>query len=281
LNDVEGLTTDDVWAVGMANDSYDAKWPLIEHWDGQSWTVKSDRSLPGEELAGVYPIAADDVWAAGFFSRRPLLLHYDGQSWSMVPAPPTDSDTLLKGISGTGPDDVWALGYNYLSSWKTIVMHYDGQSWSLAPSPTPNTRAVLYDVASISKTNAYAVGFSQLDTGPYRPLVERWNGVAWRVLSHIPTKKGNTSLAGATAVPGGIVAVGTGQPDPSLVRFKPFVIRGGGSSWAVQQADSGPLRFNDLYDVAMLPSGDGWAVGKSWITSTNSSSVPLALSYCP
>jgi hypothetical protein len=63
------------------------------------------------------------------------LLHWDGTRWT-----PVDSGTPehILVLTGTGPDDIWAGTYVFLSSLSTLV-HYNGKYWS----PMPRTPIVI------------------------------------------------------------------------------------------------------------------------------------------
>ena len=70
FNAVSALSATDVWAVGDFSNAGSGSFPLIEHWDGHSWSVKNF-SVPGSdgsELTGVRAISARDVWAVGLFT---------------------------------------------------------------------------------------------------------------------------------------------------------------------------------------------------------------------
>lgn len=83
---VAAVANDDVWAVGVGG-TYQK--PLIEHWDGTSWSIVPN---PAENifgsLDGVAAVSADDVWAVGYDTSTPfpttLILHWDGTSWTRV-----------------------------------------------------------------------------------------------------------------------------------------------------------------------------------------------------
>ena len=94
LASVDAVSANDVWAVGSSG-KYDIEpsTTLIEHWDGQSWTVVPSPS-PGHhanDLTGVSGDSASDAWAVGRYGRainpdkqKSLYLHWDGTSWSPV-----------------------------------------------------------------------------------------------------------------------------------------------------------------------------------------------------
>ena len=94
LNSISGVSPDDVWAVGDAVwRNADGSDTVIEHWDGQEWSIVPGPS-PGSQWNFLDDVSADsatDAWASGTFSsaqgRDPtkiLLLHWDGTSWTRL-----------------------------------------------------------------------------------------------------------------------------------------------------------------------------------------------------
>jgi len=78
LSGVASISPTDSWAVGSepapANSAFIFN-PLIEHWDGKSWSVVTSPALVnGLMLNGVSADAGDDVWVAG----GNTVLHFDG-----------------------------------------------------------------------------------------------------------------------------------------------------------------------------------------------------------
>jgi hypothetical protein len=114
---VHAVGPDDVWAVGIAADQPGTfgggDRALIEHWDGNTWTVSE--ALPADSrLVGVTAVSPEDVWAVGSGGHAgtfgPLLLHWDGTGWSEVSTGVT-GEAWLSGISATPSGDLWAVGY--------------------------------------------------------------------------------------------------------------------------------------------------------------------------
>ena len=64
LGAVDGLGPNDVWAVGQ-HGAFPHNEPLVEHWDGKSWTrVKA--SVPGSAgLSDVKEVSPTSIWAVG------------------------------------------------------------------------------------------------------------------------------------------------------------------------------------------------------------------------
>lgn len=145
INGVAAVSASDIWAVG-GYDAYnssagdagvDLSGTLAEHWDGTRWSVvpvpdpSGTVDLGGDDLTAVSAFSSDDVWAVGFVgtpgageSTSPpqllpintLIEHWNGNKWSVVPSPNVAARNgepawdLLTGISGSGPDDIWAVG---------------------------------------------------------------------------------------------------------------------------------------------------------------------------
>ena len=92
--------------------------PLIEHWDGNSWTPVSDAPiLPGTDLRllGVEASSPTDVWAVGTgitqaAATTPFAIHFDGTSWVPVnlPMPKAPAGLTSAEAPPTGP--IWLAG---------------------------------------------------------------------------------------------------------------------------------------------------------------------------
>src|SRR5262249_5938891 len=79
---VGAVASNDVWAVGAQDiSSTGTAQPLIEHWDGTSWSVVSSPKLKQDgALNAVTAISTNNVWAVGFFDnfQGDLVEHWDG-----------------------------------------------------------------------------------------------------------------------------------------------------------------------------------------------------------
>jgi hypothetical protein len=93
---------------------------LIEHWDGHTWSIvpHPDPGAGFNVLPSVTALAANDVWAVGYYSngKVPILTlieHWDGTSWSVVnspnPSPVTDYLTAITRVPHTS--QLWAVGF--------------------------------------------------------------------------------------------------------------------------------------------------------------------------
>ena len=184
---IAATSRDNAWAVGVIGDgpavdgSVD---PLIEHWNGKSWS-KADYPEPARGfLAGVTAISADDVWAVGHIGSGPgtqtLIEHWNGQQWSVVPSPNPTGQTDLWRVAAASPDDAWAVGYTNPNSGApgTAAFHWNGKSWTVTSSVNPpgSGLSMLADIVIISAADAWAVGSYDYWSAT---LIEHWNGTKW------------------------------------------------------------------------------------------------------
>jgi hypothetical protein len=190
LRGVSASSASDAWAVGYGASDTGVIRPLIEHWDGSSWTIAPSPKPPGTVyLSAVSATSATDAWAVG--SSNPhgptdtFTEHWDGSSWTVVssPSPSTGGDDQLYGVSATSATNAWAVGFNAKGQqYRPLILHWDGVAWSKVPCPWGSRgaapRSILTGVSGVSATKAWAVGYKATDA---RTLIESWNGTEWKL----------------------------------------------------------------------------------------------------
>lgn len=144
LDGVSASSSTDVWAVGttIRYQHFTAR-PLIEHYDGTSWsrvTGLDPGGHPGTRLAGVSAVSPTDVWAVGFFgldksgSYQTFIEHWNGTSWKRTHTvrPSGSRDDSAAGIDAISPSRAWAAG-SFTNSEESMTMsmtqNWDGQRW--------------------------------------------------------------------------------------------------------------------------------------------------------
>jgi alpha-tubulin suppressor-like RCC1 family protein len=216
LEAVDGVSANDIWAVGFDTNPPQPLTLLFEHYDGTKWTAVPPPGLGGQVAFGVTTISSDDAWAVGANESlsRTVAVHWNGKAWSIVKTPsPVDGPSpinQLTGASAAGPKDVWASGYeanvNNLNFRKPYLLHWNGSVWKLVPARNSGTEgSLLRAVTVLSPNDVWAVGQTQQDDGSILSLTEQFNGKKWtRVPS--PDPGSNTTLVddglGGVASPG-------------------------------------------------------------------------------
>ena len=250
LYGVSAISANDVWAVGnFYNTGLGAHQTLIEHWDGNNWSIvaSSDIGASDDFLNAVTAVSANDIWTVGFtrplnFTNQTTLVeHWDGSAWTIVPSPNVqEAPNGLFGVAAAGPADVWAVGYDTPSHIdRTLAEHWDGSAWTIVPSPNDGTSYnYLMGVAAIppsgqGPSDVWAVGNYSDSSSDRQTLIERYEpcqgsptATSTRAASPTPTMtpaltSTPTAVATSTDTPTSAAtqatqtAVPTETPDPT------------------------------------------------------------------
>jgi hypothetical protein len=194
LRSVSVVSPSDIWAVGQQGNpdqvTYSGDTPLIEHWNGTSWTVVTAPAASTPSfLFAVSGDSATDAWAVGYQTEVgtstliPLVEHWDGTSWTTVtlPASVAGVDGLI-GVYAASPDNVWAIQGGFSAPLTpggrpATFLHWDGTTWSAVSGPGPRAYGLAYQYEAISgdrSGDVWAVGaqFSSY-TDDFTPLIAR------------------------------------------------------------------------------------------------------------
>ncbi len=223
LSAVACVSADDCWADGSyaansENGGDGILHPLLEHYDGSTWTVVSvvPSGPDGAGLTAITCAAANECWAVG--DGGALLEEFDGSGWSVLSGPALKGIGLAS-VACPGPADCWAAGSTGAPQTPTapleapLIAQYEGAGWDVASSPPvrggPNG-AVLSGIACSSQADCWAVGTIQealwdlVGTPPPNtapPLIEHWDGGSWTVVGGLPVDTGGGGLIDVTCVP--------------------------------------------------------------------------------
>jgi hypothetical protein len=122
----------------------------------------------------------------------------------------------------------------------------------------------LADVVAVSANDVWAVGSAFDDARALdRPLIEHWNGAAWKRVSTPDVGRGFAALTGVAAVgPNDVWAVG------SFVKQRfgsehSLILHWDGSAWT-QVASPLRAQWDGLTGVAAVASDDVWAAGNGY-----------------
>lgn len=147
---VDAVGPDDVWAVGQQLGAQAPDQGLVEHWDGQAWSVVPTPASPSASvlLDGV-AVSNGDVWAVGEADSPqgglPLIEGYTNGAWTVANLPPgTGSNwSNLYGVT-VADGTVWVAG-TYVDPTtdnnNVLVLRGDdnGANWSVDPAPNPGS----------------------------------------------------------------------------------------------------------------------------------------------
>lgn len=279
-NSLRGLVTigaNDIWAVGMASGANDSSHTLIEHWDGETWSiVPSPSANTGSSiLLDISAIDASDIWAVGYvyenFEFRALLEHWDGSAWSMVTPALDLNNVTLRGVAAIASDNVWAVGGQTSGSNTPnhpLVLHWDGTEWIKVQVLDPSPYGYLNGIVALGADNIWAVGAYTDDAPPAvgNTLVMHYDGLAWNQVpspNKYPGQHDNGLLSVAASTDANVWAVGFHRIiHPGPIMFE-LIEQWDGTEWAL-----GPGAFDDKYvtktnSIAVASSGEVWVVGQN------------------
>lgn len=261
LEDVDGVASDDVWAVGHSDvTDFVGALTLAEHWNGTRWRIVDTPNVGDEEtqnqLTGVAAVAPDDVWAVGSATDfhpggTPLIFHWNGKRWTRVA---NSCGIGLTEVDALATDDVWAVG-------GADTCHWNGTSWQHLPAahdPTGQAGIDLRDVTIVGPHNVWAVGVAYFSCGEGQvcPVgeIQRWTGGAWQhVTDGVPILYGVDALASND-----IYAVGLG--------IGPAILHYDGSTWS--KVPSG-------FDVGVLQAVDAASPNDLWAAGNRGPGDPV------
>jgi hypothetical protein len=276
LYDVKALASNDVWAVG----SWTGDLPLMEHWDGRSWTMVKVPAMVGTEriLTSVDGTGPDDVWAVG--ERRDdgqehgVVLHRTADGWHVVPAP--DTAAVLQGVTmvdGAPAVAGWSIGADGYARGLVATATQDG-SWTTADlGPPQGENTFLLSLSEDPSGAVWAVGFSNDSPDNDTVSIFREDGTTWTEVPVAPFD-GPARLLDVASDAAGSIAVGQTVTNGAS---HALVLRADGGGWTVMPSDSGTDAPDTLSGVALL-GGDVWAVGRSVVTGATYG-IPAARVY--
>src|SRR5581483_688766 len=282
LNSVAAVSSNDVWAVGLAFNCHSLIRPLIIHWDGTQWKPAANpplRTNDNSALNGVVALASNNIYAVGYQPASngavlTLVEHWDGTAWSVMPTPSPTTGNVLSAVSAASPTDIWAVGTRTdiaTTSIQTLVEHFDGATWKIVPSPNPLPKSSLNQniftgVQAVSPTDVTAVGFLN-DANNLRvlTLIEHWDGTKWSV---VPSPNQSTAagslniLRGVTAISAtDVYAAGYYADGATGGQHTTMVQHFDGTAWSITASPVKALAQQLNGTFALPGTGNLWVVG--------------------
>ena len=267
LRKVSASSPNDVWAVGTYYTQGKTGNGLVEHWDGNSWSVVQTPRLPRwNDFMGVSADSPSDVWIVGSQGAttprgfNPVIEHWNGTTWSITRGRERTPDVgTAVDVAARSPTDVWVVGSDERANF---IEHWNGSRWRIQFSTSKSY------ITSVS-----AVGWAVADRFTESPLTLRRNGTSWVA---VPTPH----LHARTMDPARIS--GSRKSNVWLVgrvliqEEKPLIEHWNGTRWSVVTIPHAPKgsQSDGLLGVTVGSTGQVWAVGSYW-NAQRDESIPL------
>lgn len=222
LTDVFGFGDDDVWAVGEIG--------IVHRQDGV-WTVESVALTDDDSVNAIWGPSPDTLYAAADTigsNWDGMILDYANSSWTRDDYWRIGSPFF--GIWGSGPEDMWIVGYD------GIIAHNDGDGWDDF-SPYSAVHASLRAVWGANADDFWIVGSNGTIL---------YNGIWGIDYDGSPTNEHLYDLWGSSATD--VWAVGNRGT---------IVHTDGQTGWDQVSSPTSEC----LYGICGGPAGDVWAVG--------------------
>jgi hypothetical protein len=215
---VTATSSSNAWAVGLVGGgpgSPGPTTPLIEHWNGRTWTIQHfQEPAGGGQFGGVAALSPSNAWAVGNTgdanerTGQTLIEHWNGRNWTRIPSPNEGEASFLHSVAVISSDNAWAVGY-YIAAdgtYRTLALYWNGKRWTVVPSQTPGGDGQFLGVAASWTHNVWAVGIrnpTRCGNGgpPCKTLIEHWDSKRWTLLaSPNPPSRYLNVLWGVSAV---------------------------------------------------------------------------------
>ncbi|RSN68089.1 hypothetical protein [Actinomadura sp. WAC 06369] len=220
--------------------------------------MRSSRVRPARTLAAAVAavLASAGLLAAPAAAAGPPPLHAS-------PTPLLWPRSGLETVSATGPNDVWAAGYQGYQGidWsipmlgagtidvlppKAVVTRWNGMFWQNYDIPGTGGDAVVTDIDAGSPTNVWAVGALHAfqDIMKHEPFVARWDGSRWH---NVPLPGGCAPLDPEADATGAWLSCGK------------TVLRWQDGEWTRYDAGGHDGCCIGVTEISALPGGPAWA----------------------
>jgi hypothetical protein len=242
LSGVSCPSASDCTAAGQGNGE-GTPFPLGERWRDGRWRLQAVPAPVGaaeNQLNGVACPATGRCMAVGTAGpTRGVLsteaLRWNGTRWRNQPIP-TVPGASLSALACASPSACMAVGQ---SDSGVLAERWNGTRWRILPAPTPKGAvfAGLGGVSCLSPSFCMAAGSystSSSESGPVKPLAERWNGKKW-VIVPTPNAAGAVqTFLGAVSCTSPSACTTTGEQHSATGIMPAVAERWNGTRWRIQ-----------------------------------------------
>lgn len=243
---------------------------LVEHWDGTAWSVMPTPGitaigfLNAVSCASVRSCSAvGSRFVGGGGLGQTLAARWDGSSWSQIPTPTPGPGAGLIGVSCVDGSSCVAVGESISASGseRTLIEAWDGTRWSVVASPTPSGgSSALSGVTCLTASSCVSVGEHVPSQQTADTLVERWDGVSWKIVPSPNVASSSTSELAAVACAGTSSCVAVGQY-LDAAGSATLAETWNGASWRIVPSANPASGRGSLVGVSCASANDCAAVG--------------------
>jgi hypothetical protein len=267
------------WAVGDYINGKFQQQTLIEHFDGNAWSVVMSQS-PGalqNILYGVAAITDTDVWAVGAFEDanslwHTLTEHWDGSTWKVINA--VDAGThgnQFYAVKALATNNVYAIGQQANAGFPStaLIEHWNGTAWSVVTSPADAATSLPLGVTATAAALT-VVGEQESDTAPYTSYVASGSSTALAIQPTPTQGTGENDPFAVTIANDGSTWVVGWAINPATDLHDPLVLQGVNGTFSLVSVPN-PSSGGDTGFAAIttVPGGGMWAVGGSATAKSN------------
>jgi hypothetical protein len=302
IDSVTALSARDVWFSGTVYGMSEPQ-PWILHWNGAAVHPAAQTPQPpldaqeggpgsfdargdGWVLASSFGTPDPGMSPEGAGTGPPYAERWHGGHWTMTPLPvspdPRVAGLQVQAVSSVSSSSAWAAGMFYRATPHitegtqpigALIEHWDGTEWRIVPNPAEARAGTeLSAVTVVSPADVWVVGQEENSAGTTVPLVEHWDGSAWRVIPVPAGSAPSAFYAVGAAARGQIWATGD-QTKPGTAQVAiPLAEHWNGTSWSMSRLPAvGNAVLTGVYVGA---PGDVWASSE---TAAGSKAVFLHL----
>ena len=216
LTGVSCTSTKSCYAVGGFTSRATIGSPLVERWNGASWSIMGSPDVAGASTTTLNAVACAGAGAAvmcaavGSYATRPVGNPYYAAmemlahgKWSVVRGPKVanDESNSLTSVVCAGPKSCFAAGGRQQGLGATLIEHWNGAAWSVGTSANPpgSVLSQFNGISCSNETNCVAAGLYSKNRVTDASLVNHWDGRRW-VIQPSPAPKGSagSALAGVS-----------------------------------------------------------------------------------
>jgi hypothetical protein len=290
-------------AVGYSKVLGNSYSPLIDRWNGSSWSQQTAASplLTGgpNVLLSVSCGSESSCTAVGEAGGKPFAESWNGATWQ------SSLESILGGPQGklasvSCPSAAFCVAvgnYSFENNGeeKPLAESWNGSAWSLLTTPSPSDAkgyVNLTGVSCLSSSSCSAVGYyaSSLISGvplETKTLAESWNGAGWTIkTTPNPAGKPYNALLGVSCSSASACTAVGGFTETLLGPSSPLAERWNGSAWSLQTvvpsiaaADSATLTEDASATAIDVLANDSEAIPgtKEIVSKTNGSHGTVAI----